>query len=164
MPDTTIVLSGRIFKKAESTTIDQDAYVIQRMRAAGISDLAAKFDPKKQGLESFAEELLLAAFESGQLFEILAGTLVEEGVPWSRATAKANAEFFLTLKDKADKEAIYDRMAQVILDFLVVAAAWSNSSRKSSQLGGQSLVQNLNRNSEETQSSTSESGTPSSEK
>lgn len=130
-----IKIAGKNFCFAEITTMDQDAYVIVRMRSAGLYELSVKFDPSKDDIGKLGEEIILRALESGALYEILAGILVETGVPWSRATAKANAELFGSITDPQDKKVVYENLATVVLDFLLVADVWSNGSLKSSIAG-----------------------------
>lgn len=152
-----VTLAGRIFRKATTTTIDQDAFVMKRMRDFGLVEFAASFDLEKDDMNAFSEKLLLQAFETGQLFEILGGVLVEEGVTWSRTVAMTNARFFETLTALEDKEQLFSSIAAVLLDFLVAAAAWSKHSQKFSVAVGGTPIGQKSRTGE-TQSSTLESG------
>lgn len=158
--DIELTLSGRVFRKARTTTIDQDAYVMKRMREFGLVEMASTFDPVKDELDDFSQQLLMAAFETGKLYEVLAGVLIEEGVVWSRAVAKQNAEFFATLTDKDDKAQLFSSIASVLVDFLVYAAVWSKTSLKS--FGNPNGGINPSELTEALQNLTSESGTSSS--
>lgn len=129
-------IQGRTFKKAITTTIDQDAYVMKRMREFGLVEMAASFDPKTDDLNEFSQNLLMEAFETGKLYEILGGVLVEEGVKWSRKIAAESAAIFENITELEDKEQLFSSIAAVLLDFLVAAATWSKHSLKSSDLGG----------------------------
>lgn len=132
-----IVLGGRTFRKASVTSLDQDAYVMKRMRSVGLIDMVATFDPKKDDLNRFSEELLMAAFESGLLYQILGGTLVEDGVTWSRDVAAANAGLFAGLTNNDEKVRLYEGIASILIDFLLSAANWSKTSPKSSASSGE---------------------------
>jgi hypothetical protein len=157
--DIVLTIQGRTFRKSQTTTVAQDAFVMKRMREFGLVEMAASFNPQKDDLNVFSEKLLLEAFETGQLFEILGGVLVEDGVKWSKKVALANAEFFENLTDIGDKEQLFGTIAGVLLDFLVAAAAWSKRSLKSSTLGG--VLPDLSRGTEETLNSMLENGTSS---
>lgn len=130
-----IVLSGRTFRKTARTTLDQDAYVMRRMREFGLANIDV--DPANPDLDGVAENLILRAFETGKMYEILGGMLVEDNVKWTRANAATNADFFRDLDTKADKQALYASISSVMLDFLVAAAEWSKTSRKSSPKSGE---------------------------
>lgn len=161
--DDPIVVSGRTFKKATTTSLEQDAYVMSRMRAFGLNDLADSFDPEKGSLHKFAEEVLMKAFDSGCLYEILGGVLIENGVRWTREIAATNALFFAALTNPVDKQIIFDRIADILLDFLLAAVAWSSSSRSFTQLSqpsdGQENQSSKKDISEEPNHTTTESGT-----
>lgn len=158
MTDERLTIGGRVFQRATVTTLDQDAYVMQRMRAFGLAEMASAFDPKTGHMEDFGEKVLLAAFESGQLYEILGGTLVEEGVKWSRAVATANASFFASVTGRNDKQTIYGTTSAILLDFLLVAATLSPTFLRSSMSGGQTEPAPYDR-IEAPSASTMESGT-----
>lgn len=118
-----MVIGGRTFRQSRVTTIDRDSYVIKRYRVSGLAAFSRTFEPAIHDLNEFAEKLLWEAYESGVLYEILAGVLVEDGVRWTRKVAEANAAFFANLTDPADKNAIAERSGDVLFDFLVIADA-----------------------------------------
>ncbi len=160
-----ISIAGRTFRYAEGTSMDQDGYVITRMKRAGLYDLASGFNMQTDDIGKLGEEMILQAFESGALYEILAGIFVEDGIPWSRKAAADNARFFGALTDPTDKKAIYAHLATVILDFLLVADAWSKGSLKSSSAGAVTIPDLSKQPSlfEDVQRTISENGTISSE-
>jgi hypothetical protein len=127
------------------------------MRDFGLIEIASSFDVKKDDLNDFSEKLLLQAFETGKLFEILGGVLVEDGVAWTREVAAQNAHFFGTLTKVEDKEQLFSSIAAVLLDFLVAAAAWSTRSQRFSVAEAVGGLKESARTAE-TPSSTSESG------
>jgi hypothetical protein len=118
-----MVLGGRTFRQSTVTTIDRDAYLSKRFRVSGLAAFSRTFDPATDDLNEFSEKLLWEAFESGVLYEILAGMLIQDGVRWTRKVAETNAAFFANLTDAADKHAIAERSGDILFDFLVLAAA-----------------------------------------
>lgn len=87
---------------------------------------------KGDEMDKVAEEVILNAYRSGNLFRLLAGLVVELGTKWSVKTAEENAIFFAELDDKADKDAIREALLGVLLSFFVNAEAFSKTSAKSS--------------------------------
>jgi hypothetical protein len=124
----TITLGGRTFRRAESTTVDQDAYVTKRLRDSGLAKMLSDFDPRTDDLLDLNERIIFEAYERGVMYEVLAGILVEDGVPWSRARAAANATMFADITDRAEKAAIVASAADFLFDFFTVAAAFSRRS------------------------------------
>lgn len=143
-----MVLGGRTFRQSNVTTIDRDAYLSKRFRVSGLAAFSRTFNPATDDLNEFSERLLWEAFESGVLYEILAGMLIQDGVRWTRKVAEANAAFFANLTDAADKRAIAERSGDILFDFLVLAAAsrkispsTSGTSETSPDSSGQTLNQ-----------------------
>lgn len=87
---------------------------------------------KGDDLDRVAEEVILNAYRSGNLFRLLAGLVVEEGKKWSVKSAEANAIFFSELDEKEDKEAIREALLGVLLSFFVNAGEFSKILKKSS--------------------------------
>jgi hypothetical protein len=124
-------IAGRTFRRSDSTQIDQDAYVMKRMREAGLVKMWDGFNPKTDTLSQLIEAIIFDAFERGVLWEILGGILVEDGIEWTRAIALANANTFRRVTDPIEKEALFANIADVLIDFLGNAAAWSATSPES---------------------------------
>lgn len=117
-----MIIQGRTFEIATVTTIEQDAFAMRRLRTMGLMEMVATFDPLKSNINAFSEKLLLEAFESGLLFEVLGAILVEQSVPWTKESGIANATFFRTLTNPDDKSVLYDGIGQILADFLISAA------------------------------------------
>lgn len=130
-----ILVKGRVFRPATRTTFAQDMYVM---------DLVSNTEMEKMSvvsgadLNKMAEKILLDAYRSGNLFKILAGMVVEDGVKWTPQVAEENAEFFENLTDPADKEALHEAMAGVVLSFFVNAEGFLRTSPKSSSVAASS--------------------------
>lgn len=124
-----IVVAGRVFRPTMKTTFEQDFFVIDLMSNTSVNKLSAA---KGDDLDKVAEEIILNAYRSGNLFRLLAGLVVEEGKKWSVKTAEQNAIFFAELNESEDKEAIREALLGVLLSFFVNAEAFSKTSAKSS--------------------------------
>ena len=124
-----IVVAGRKFHPAFKTTFEQDFFVIDLVSESGVQKLAIAKDEK---LEKIAEEVILTAYRSGNLFRLLAGMVVEEGKKWTVKSAEDNAIFFSELTDPDDKRGLQDALVGVLLSFFVNAEGFSKTSAKSS--------------------------------
>lgn len=122
-------LGGRVFRLAEQTTGRQDGWVMVQMEDAGILKLAAT-----SGLsdEEAARAVMVQAFRTEKFFAILAGALVEDGVPWSVESATANAEFFANLSDPEQKQMLLVNFVEIIASFFLLAGKRSSPSPTSS--------------------------------
>jgi hypothetical protein len=125
---TTLTLAGRTFRRATSTTVDQDAYVTKRLRDSGLAKILDDFDPRTDDLLALNERIVWEAYERGVMYEVLAGILVEDGVPWTRSRAAANAAMIAARTDHAEKAVILTSSADFLFDFFTVAAAFSAGS------------------------------------
>lgn len=120
MQEPELVLRGRKFVPAgESTTFEQDLYIMDHVRASGVEQIEFTQADRGPKLAAKAEQVVLQAYRTGQLFHILAGILVEEGKLWSVESANENAKFFAGLNTVADKKAIQGSVVAVILSFFV---------------------------------------------
>lgn len=158
-----IRVSGRTFRPPISTTIAHDAYMMKRMRAFGLTQAVQTLDSGTAAATSAGEGLIFAAFESGLMYEILAGALVEDGVAWTRRVADANTTFFAELSDPLDKAVIWENIAAILADFLLGAGEWSRVSLTSSRPGADLASPDERTPSAVTTSTTTENGTTSSE-
>jgi hypothetical protein len=123
--DRGVVLSGRVFRRAAGTTVEQDVFTSSALRASGLRGILRRFDPLHDDIDDQISGVLLAAFRSGHAFQFLAGVLTEAGAEWATPAAEANARFFATRSDPADKAQIYELIQWVLLDFFLNAdASW----------------------------------------
>lgn len=102
------------------------------LRDAGLSALAEKFDPAEDTLDKIASELIVSAFASGKLFSLLGAVLEEDGVEWSSVGAEANGNFFASIKNKEDKNALRGSIVGILLGFLLSGVLALTTSPKSS--------------------------------
>jgi hypothetical protein len=128
----TIAVAGRNFHPCLDTTFEQDMLIMKTLRDAGLVKLAETFDPLTENLGEAAQDLIVRAFGSGQLFRLLAATLEEDGTEWSLTACEANAVFFSKLRKKDDKDALHGSIVGVLTGFFVSGVLSSMTSRKSS--------------------------------
>lgn len=115
-------IQGRTFILCEETTLQQDAFIMKRLRASKMADATQTFDPATEDLSDAAERTLLAAMENGVIFEVMGGALVEPGVVWTPEIAIENATLFSSITSKEDKAAMYEQIGIIMADFLVSVA------------------------------------------
>lgn len=97
-----------------------------RARAAGLHELLATAGTAN------AMAVLERVVRSGYTTELLAGALVEDGVPWTRERATETASFFAALTDPADKAVLRESIVQFIVGFFLPALRLSRTSPNSS--------------------------------
>lgn len=123
-------LDGRVFRAATKTTFKQDIYLMNLLAGTTIMEIAGQFDPQTMEMNDFAQAVIRSAYESGNLFRILAGSLTEDGVPWTVAGAEATARYFEDLDDPADKAQLHGPLASVVLNFFLSAVESERTSPK----------------------------------
>lgn len=131
-----IVIDGRTFRPLTETTYEQDMVIMQLLSDAGLLEYARNFNPIEGKLDKVAEDIVIAAFRSGKIFEILAATLVEENHVWSRNQIIVNGQFFSQLTKRKDKDALRGALVGVLFGFFVSGVASSVTSLKFSDKSG----------------------------
>lgn len=126
-----IVVAGRTFRPTMKTTFEQDFFVVELMSQTSVTKLSAA---RGDELDKVAEEVILNAYRSGNLFRLLAGMTVEEGKKWTIKSAEENAIFFAELSEPEDKDAIREALIGILLSFFVDAEKFSAISRTSSSV------------------------------
>lgn len=130
VPVVEITVAGRSFRPCPSTTFKQDMYVMTLLKAAGLVKLADGFDLATNDLDEVAQQIIIEAFASGKLFDLLGAVMEEVDVPWTVAGAKANAEFFADLSATDDKKALHGSIVGILLGFFVSGALSGKTSPK----------------------------------
>lgn len=129
-----ITVQGRKFLAVNDTTFEQDIYIMQLLEESGLQKLAAEFDITKDDISDVSTKVIVTAFSTGKLFELVAASVEEIGVVWSVEQAKLNAIFFRQLTDPQDKAALKSSIVAVILGFFVSGLLSSKSSEFSSTI------------------------------
>jgi hypothetical protein len=128
----TFTLNGRTYRRATaSMTVAQQVFVIGRLKRAGIAtagrvDIGDNAAAARLALQF--ENAIWAAFESGEMYEILGGLLLEPGATWSRQRALETAALIQTVTDPDESAAIFDYAADIVIDFFRLAASWNPTS------------------------------------
>jgi len=125
--DEPVAVGGRTFRIATSYTFEADLFVFSHLRASGVLR-AFETMALSPDLDEARAQLVVTAYESGQLFALLGGILRETGVDWTPARAAENARFFAQLVDPAEKLLLLDVLAASVAGFFLGGAA----SRKTS--------------------------------
>ena len=131
LPDK-VEVGGRVFIPTANTTFDQDLYLMSLMTETGLARVARSFD-KDMILSDVAQEIITVAYNSGKLFLILAGGMVEEGKKWNKAESVQLAQWFADLSDPDDKAALHGIIATAILGFFLTALSSLRTSENSGQ-------------------------------
>jgi hypothetical protein len=126
MDPITLTLRGpdgrtRTFVPAQDTTLAHDVWMMPHVHAAGLHQ--TKGDPNA---------VLQMALSSGRVFLLLAGSVLEAGVPWSAKATEENAAWFASLTDRESKAQIHSALVQLLLSFFSIGTALSTTSPSSS--------------------------------
>lgn len=114
-----LTIAGRKFRVTTATTFEQDLFILSHMNESKLSEIARGFDPATDDVSQFAESVIVKAFQTGKIFLLLAGSLVEEGVEWTVEGAEQTAKFFSTLTDARDKQALHSSIMGILLSFFL---------------------------------------------
>lgn len=120
-------LGGRYFAPAESTTFEQDAYLMGVITAGRLQDAAEGSDPNK---------LVSAIMSSGQVCPLLAGLLIEVDAEWTRERAAEWAAYFAQLRDPAAKGQLQNAVPWLLLGFFGPGASSSSTTSSDSASAG----------------------------
>lgn len=123
---TQIELLGRRFVPAQHMTIERDMYVMSLMRKAKITELFNRKDKSPTfELDDLAEQIIIAAFESGKIFEMTAAVIDEVGVKWTMSGSVLLADWLSKIEDQGAKNTLMQYIAAVILGFFLNGPGFS---------------------------------------
>jgi hypothetical protein len=125
-------IAGRTFQVVEDTTFAQDIYMMDRVSRAKIDAIPRDTTATTAELTEAGKEIILKAYRSGVLFELLAGMLIGAGEKWSPEVAMQNAAFFASVTDMESKKIMQGSLVGMILGFFLNADELTGTSRKSS--------------------------------
>ena len=116
------VVAGRTFRRPATTTFAHDAYTMKQLHGSGLFVAMQNFDMlQSPTMDELTTAIVIEAFSSGKLFQLLAAVLVEDGVKWSPAVADDVAMFFENLTDIQDKATLREAIPWVLLNFFIGA-------------------------------------------
>jgi len=134
-PPVRLVINGTAWVEvdADQTTIERDIYIMTKARTAHLDGFRADadFDSHLQ-VEGVLREILGRILESGMFFDLLAGLLVAEGTPWTKAGTQRAMEIFRAVTDKETKDKMLNACAKLVLGFFIGAVSASMPTPKSS--------------------------------
>lgn len=119
--DDELVLGGRRFVPVAVTTFEHDVWMMAQVQAAGLHDLRRLF-AEGRAVETIADDLLQGIWASGRTLHLLAGTLTEQGRPWSPALAEELVLFFGGRTDPTEKATLQAALVRLLLGFFVSGA------------------------------------------
>lgn len=119
-PTFEITLSGRRFRPATETTLEQD-YAL--MAIYSDPAIAPALVPKDgDSAEAWVIRLVRALYATGQIWPMLGALLTEDGVEWSKASGSATGDLLRRCTDRKAKDLVQTQAAGMILSFFVTAA------------------------------------------
>lgn len=116
-----LVIEGRTFRALTTTTFEQDLFIMRRMKEARIPALIDEATKHPERLDEITSDIILVAYESGVLFELMGGIYLEDGKKWSVKGSLANAEFFMNITDQEEKQKLTEPITAVIVGFFMNA-------------------------------------------
>ena len=112
----------RTFVAAQDTTVGHEVWMMRLVRSAGLYGVNL----------TQPEAVLERALESGRTIELLAGSLVEPGVPFSEAAMAERAAWIEAITDAESRRQIRDALVMLLLSFFLSGTASSPTSPSSS--------------------------------
>lgn len=125
-----IELGGRIFTPVKNSTIEHDFWLMGHIRAAGLDQVRVE---EGENPDEFVMRLLREAINSGRVFLLLGGLMIQEGTPpdkWTPVLAKETAEFLKKLTAPEDKARIQQQVVSMLIGFFETGLASLRTSRR----------------------------------
>jgi len=128
-----LVVEGRTFVQ-ETPTFEQEMYIMQRVVESGFDQphITLGLSPDTKELERPIKQLIVHAYKSGTLFELLGAMLVEKGTEWSPEQASRNAHLFQHTRDPESKKQLHPALVGAVLAFFESAGSSPQTSLISS--------------------------------
>lgn len=106
----------------DGLTFEHHIYLEEVLVTTGLHDPAALMS--REALpKANAKSLVLALYRSDRTFDWLAGVMVEDGKPWSKSAAAANAQRFARATSKDSIKALQTLVAESLVGFFVAGLA-----------------------------------------
>ena len=116
-----LVVEGRTFIQ-EPPTFEQEMFVLQRVMESGF-DKPDLLTDGASDLTRAAKMMIVHAYKSGTLFDLLGSLVTEKGTEWSPEQARANGEIFKKTRDPKAKEQLHPALITAVTAFLVSASS-----------------------------------------
>ncbi len=117
-----LVVEGRTFVQ-EHPTFEQEMRIHELAVRAGLTDLKGlAFDPETDDIQKPLHEMIVRAYQSGVLFQLMASLVTEEGKDWTVDAANEWAELFRTTRDPESKKNLQPALVGAVVAFFESAA------------------------------------------
>lgn len=119
-----LVVEGRTFVQ-EPPTFEQEMYIMQRVMESGFDQphITLGIDPETQDLERPVKQLIVHAYKSGTLFELLGAMVTEKDTEWSPEQAQRTAELFRKTRDQEGKKQLHPALVAAVMAFFESAVS-----------------------------------------
>lgn len=117
-----IEIGGRRFNQVADWTVEQDWWLMQRVRKAGISEINVDSGDPEHIAEAVGKAVEAKLTESGVILEILGGLLIPEGkssYDWTPAMAEETTKFISAQRGPESREAVRSAAAWATIIFFV---------------------------------------------
>jgi hypothetical protein len=124
-----LVVEGRTFVQ-EPPTFEQEMYIMQRVMESGFDQPAKTLglDPETNDLSRSVKLLIVHAYKSGVLFDLLGALVVEKGTEWSPESAAANGKLFKNTRDQEAKNQLHPALVAAVTAFFLSANSLETTS------------------------------------
>lgn len=113
-------IGGRKFQQIEDWTVEQDWWLMQRIRAAGLDTIGVASERPDDIAEAIAEAIEAKLADSGLTVDLLGGLLVPEGMSpdaWTPAMAEETAAFLKRQRGREAREAVRNLAVWALVHF-----------------------------------------------
>ena len=141
-----LVVEGRTFIQ-EPPTFEQEMYILQQVVESGFDQPIENLglDPKTMNITSATKRLIVHAYKSGVLFDLLGALVTENGQEWTPERAKEIGRLFKQTRDEEAKRQLHPALVAAISAFFVSASSSETTSPISSDIDGVSVRPNESR-------------------
>lgn len=116
-----LVVDGRTFVQ-EPPTFEQEMEVMKRVMDSGF-DKPDLLTDGATDLTQAAKKMIVHAYKSGTLFDLLGCLVTEKGTDWTPEQATRNGEIFKKTRDPKAKEQLHPALIAAVTAFLVSASS-----------------------------------------
>jgi len=110
-------LGGQTFRHIELSTIEQDYWLMARVREAGLTDFS-KYEG--EGEDDFSNRLMDGLINGGQGFQIIGGLILPvetKDMDWTPELAEKTADHLRKLTDPGEKQVVHGMIATAFVRF-----------------------------------------------
>jgi hypothetical protein len=115
-----VEIGGRKFQQIEDWTVEQDWWLMQRIRAAGLGTIGVGSERPDDIATAMSEAIEAKLAESGLTVDLLGGLLVPEGMSpdaWTPAMAEETAAYLKRQRGREAREAVRNLAVWALVHF-----------------------------------------------